>query len=97
MLPKSYYGHAWHLYPVQIDDRDRFVNHMAEVGVQCSVHFIPLSLAQLLAAGARRRGRSLPERGGDPYARSVSLPIFSKMTDQDVQRVVDAVLLFQER
>ena len=64
-LPRSYYGHAWHLYPIQVDDRDRFVNHMAEVGVQCSVHFIPLSLHSLLAAGARRRGRPLPERGSD--------------------------------
>ena len=22
VLPKSYYGHAWHLYPVAIDDRE---------------------------------------------------------------------------
>ena len=98
VLPKSYYGHAWHLYPVQVDaaDRDRFVNHMAEVGVQCSVHFIPLSLHSYWQQALGVEAGHCPNAEAI-YARSVSLPIFSKMSDKDVQRVVDAVLLFQER
>ena len=83
-------------YPVQVDDRDRFVNHMAEVGVQCSVHFIPLSLHSYWQQALGVEAGHCPNAEAI-YARSVSLPIFSKMTDKDVQRVVDAVLLFQER
>ncbi len=50
------------------------------------------------ATGSRRSASSPACPNAEAiYARPVSLPIFSKMTDKDVQRVVDAVLLFQER
>src|SRR5699024_7062221 len=39
--------HAWHLFPIRLDNtveitRDEFIMRMAERGVGCSVHFIPL-------------------------------------------------------
>ena len=41
--------HAWHLYPIRLThdapiDRDTFIVKMAELGIGCSVHFIPLHL-----------------------------------------------------
>jgi len=49
--PKALAGdtHAWHLYELRLTpqapiSRDHFIERMAEAGIGCSVHFIPLHL-----------------------------------------------------
>jgi dTDP-4-amino-4,6-dideoxygalactose transaminase len=88
--------HAWHLYVIQLDlenvkiTRDEFIEKMAERGIGTSVHFIPLHLHPYW----RNRYGFKPEDypvALDCYQRAVSLPIYSKMTDEDVDRVVQAV------
>jgi len=59
-------------------------------GIGTSVHFIPLHLHPYW------RGRYGWQPGDFPaahasYVRSVSLPIYSRMSDADVDRVVSAV------
>jgi dTDP-4-amino-4,6-dideoxygalactose transaminase len=88
--------HAWHLYVVQLDleslriGRDEFIEKMSAAGIGCSVHYIPLHMQPYW-----RDRYSLSERGFPVatavYRRSVSLPIYTKMTDDDVQRVIDTV------
>ncbi len=84
--------HAWHLFVVRLRGvaRDRFVAAMTARGIGTSVHFIPLHLHPYW------RGRYGWQPGDFPaahasYVRSVSLPIYSRMSDADVDRVVSAV------
>lgn len=87
--------HAWHLYVIRLTDaapvsRDRFIELMAEKGIGCSVHFIPLHLHPYW------RDRYNLKPGDYPYAlhtyeRAVSLPLYTKMTDDDQARVIQAV------
>ena len=84
--------HAWHLFVVRLRGvaRDRFVAAMTVRGIGTSVHFIPLHLHPYW------RGRYGWQPGDFPaahasYLRSVSLPIYSRMSDADVDRVVSAV------
>jgi dTDP-4-amino-4,6-dideoxygalactose transaminase len=87
--------HAWHLYVLRLRDeapvsRDRFIERMAGLGVGCSVHFIPLHLQPYW------RDRYGLAPGDFPnalraYERAVSLPIYTKMSDGDVDRVVATV------
>lgn len=88
--------HAWHLYVILLDlhqlniGRDRFIELMCEAGIGTSVHFIPLHLQPYW----RDRYGFEPEHfpvAFDVYRRAVSLPIYPKMTDGEVERVVDAV------
>lgn len=87
--------HAWHIYNVRLTadapvTRDRFIEQMAEEGVGTSVHFIPLHLQPYW----RDRYELTPEMfpvASAQFERSVSLPIFSAMTDEDVNRVINAV------
>lgn len=85
--------HAWHLFVIRLNgevDRDTFVQRMAELGVGTSVHFIPLHLQPVW----RELGQLLPEQfpvASREFERVVSLPVFSSMTDREVDRVVDAV------
>ncbi len=83
--------HAWHLYVVRVRpgfgvDRDAFMAGLAERGVDCSVHFIPVHHQAFY-----RRVLDDPE-GQFPAADAafpeiVSLPLYPGLTDRDVDRV----------
>jgi dTDP-4-amino-4,6-dideoxygalactose transaminase len=94
--------HSWHLYVLQLElerlaiDRNRFIELMAEQGIECSVHFIPLHMQPYWRERYGLTERSFPI-ASDVYRRAVSLPIYSRMNDRDVERVIDAVRSIAER
>ena len=87
--------HAWHLYVIRLTDdapvsRDRFIELMIEKGIGCSVHFIPLHLHPYW----RDRYALKPDdfsHALNVYEQAVSLPLYTKMTDDDQDRVIQAV------
>ena len=87
--------HSWHLYVIQLDSsvkvsRDSFIERMFSQGIGCSVHYIPLHLHPYW----RDRYGLVPEMfpaSQRIYERTLSLPLYTRMTDADVQRVVSAV------
>lgn len=87
--------HAWHLYMVRLTDdvvigRNQFIEKMAENGIGCSVHYIPLHLQPYW----RETYHLLPENfpvSSSAYERIVSLPIYTKMSQSDCDRVVNSV------
>lgn len=93
---KKHVRHAWHLYPIQINtnllriDRNNFIEALKAENIGTSVHFIPLHLHPYY------RDRFGFKRGDYPnaeyvYEREVSLPIYPKMTDKDVEDVITAI------
>jgi len=87
--------HAWHLYVLRLKDeapvsRDRFIELMADRGIGCSVHFIPLHLHPYWRDRYGYQPDDFPH-ALDNFQRAVSLPLFTKMTLEDQQRVVAAV------
>jgi dTDP-4-amino-4,6-dideoxygalactose transaminase len=87
--------HAWHLYVVRLADgagvsRDAFIERLFTAGIGCSVHYIPLHLHPYW----RERYALVPAmfpHSQHAYERMVSLPLYTAMTDADVERVVAAV------
>lgn len=84
--------HAWHLYVLRIDpeERDPFIQHLADAQIGTSVHFIPLHLHPYYT----QRFGYVPEdfpMAYHEFRRAVSLPIYSAMNDEEVGRVVEAV------
>lgn len=85
---------AWHLYAVLMDfeaaglTRAEVMARLKAAGVGTQVHYFPVHRQPYYA---NRYGRqSLP--GADAYyARTLSLPLFPAMADDDVDRVVDAL------
>lgn len=97
MPPKAPAGdtHAWHLYVIRLTDdapvsRDRFIELMAEKGVGCSVHFIPLHFHPYWRDRYNLKPEDFPN-ALKAYERAVSLPLFTKMTEADLEKVVAAV------
>lgn len=87
--------HCWHLYVLRLNldslaiGRDLFIEEMRLRGIGCSVHFIPIPLHPYYSR--IRPIRSVCPRALSEYPRLVSLPLYSRMTDADVERVIAAV------
>ncbi len=87
--------HSWHLYVVRLADgaplaRDRFIEQMFEAGIGCSVHYIPLHLHPYW----RDRYGLVPAQfphSQHAYERMLTLPLYTRMSDADVQRVCKTV------
>jgi dTDP-4-amino-4,6-dideoxygalactose transaminase len=97
--------HAWHLYVLRLADmpgaaggagrgpalpRDRFIERLFEAGIGCSVHYIPLHLQPYWRERYGLRPAQFPH-SQHAYERMVSLPLYTRMSDGDVQRVIEAV------
>jgi dTDP-4-amino-4,6-dideoxygalactose transaminase len=87
--------HSWHLYVIQLDgtvhvSRDQFIERMFEQGIGCSVHYIPLHLHPYWRDTYQLTPEMFPV-SQRIYKRTLSLPLYTRMTDEDVMRVVAAV------
>ncbi len=88
-------SHAWHLYNVRLTaeapvGRDRFIELMAEAGVGTSVHFIPLHLLTYWRQTYEFSESDFPVASAE-FKKTCSLPIFSAMTDEEIEKVIAAV------
>jgi dTDP-4-amino-4,6-dideoxygalactose transaminase len=87
--------HAWHLYVIRLQSnagiqRDRFIEEMSQRGIGCSVHFIPLHLHPYWRDTYKLKPEDFPNALA-AYQSAVSLPLYTKMTDDDQSRVIGAV------
>lgn len=89
--------HAWHLYMLRLHldqlsiARAEFMEELKKRNIGASVHFIPLHIHPYYRETFGFHPDDLPVAHGE-FLREISLPIFSKMSDADVQSVIDAVL-----
>ncbi len=87
--------HAWHLYVIRLRAeaplaRDRFIAEMSRRGIGTSVHFIPLHRHPYWRERYGLRPEQFPHAEA-AYNVAVSLPIYTRMSDEDVSRVIEAV------
>ena len=88
--------HAWHLYPLRLNlnrleiDRTRFIRELKELNIGTSVHFIPLHLHPYYQQTYDYEPIDFPVAFQE-YNRAISLPIYSKMSDLDVEDVIRSV------
>lgn len=87
-------SHVYHLYPIRIHglciDRAVFINELKKANIGTSVHFIPLHRHPFYRERYRYRIADFP-MAEQIYTGLVSLPLYPKMTDDDVQDVIDSV------
>ena len=94
-LPLAGDTHAWHLYAVRLADgagvaRNAFIERLFAAGIGASVHYIPLHLHPYWRDRYGLDAAMFPA-SQKAYERMVSLPLYTRMTDADVQRVAGAV------
>lgn len=95
VLPSCYANaeHVYHLYVVRSRQRDALQKHLVEKQIGALVHYpVPVHL-QPAYAGRLKGADQLPE--SERAAREVlSLPIYSELTEFDVQQVITAITRF---
>ncbi|WP_434926794.1 DegT/DnrJ/EryC1/StrS family aminotransferase [Shewanella sp. HL-SH2] len=94
-MPSPDSSHAWHLYAIRLQpaaniSRDLFIEKMSEHGIGCSVHFIPLHLHPYWRDTYQLSPDMYPV-AQSIYETEVSLPLYTKMTSEDLARVVETV------
>ena len=88
--------HAWHLYMLRLNlehlsiDRAQFISALNKGNIGVSVHFIPLHLHPYYRDTYGYEPEDFPV-AYEEYQREISLPIYSKMSDRDVQDVIEIV------
>jgi len=88
---------AWHLYVIKLNveglriDRNAFGEKLREKGIETSVHFIPLHRHPYYKKTFGHDERDFPNAEWI-YERSLSLPIYPSMTDQEISYVIENVL-----
>ncbi|MBX2992604.1 MAG: DegT/DnrJ/EryC1/StrS family aminotransferase [Bacteroidetes bacterium] len=107
-IPDSDPCHGWHLYMLRVNVaassrpsaignfRAKFVEELKARNIGTSVHFIPLHLHPYYRETYGYTPEDYPVAYAE-YLREISLPVYSKMSDRDVQDVVDAVLDVADR
>jgi dTDP-4-amino-4,6-dideoxygalactose transaminase len=89
--------HAWHLYLLRLNlerlniSRNVFIEALKARNIGTSVHFIPLHLHPYYRENYNYTPNDFPIAFNE-FQRVISLPIYSKMSDQDVADVIKAVL-----
>lgn len=89
-------NHTFHLYPIRLLpdrlklNRSEFIDELHTRNIGTSVHFIPLHRHPFYHERYGYRPDQFPV-AEDIYRGLLSLPLYPKMTDQDVVDVIDAV------
>ncbi len=96
---------SFHLYVLRLKrgslhTRFRVLTGLMEQGIRAQVHYIPVHRQPFFKKGVGKRASDL--RHADAfYTKCLSLPLFPRMKEEEVQRVVEGVLslapLFAER
>jgi perosamine synthetase len=88
--------HAWHLYILRLKldqlriNRAQFIEKLKQLNIGTSVHFIPLHFHPYYRETYGYAPTDFPV-AFEEFQRVISLPIYSKMSDEDVEDVVDSV------
>jgi len=88
--------HAWHLYVLRLNlerlkiSRNQFIEELKIRKIGTSVHFIPIHLHPYYRDKYGYKPDDFPVAYRE-YQRIVSLPLYPRMTDDDVDSVIEAV------
>jgi dTDP-4-amino-4,6-dideoxygalactose transaminase len=88
---------AWHIYPLRLNletltiGRNQFIEEMQARHIGTSVHFIPIHLHPYYRDKYGYTPEDFPVAYAN-YQRLVSLPLYPRLSDTDVNDVVESVL-----
>jgi dTDP-4-amino-4,6-dideoxygalactose transaminase len=87
---------AWHIYPLRLNldrltiNRSRFIEELRARNIGTSVHFIPVHLHPYYRDKYGYRTEDFPV-ASNAYHRLISLPLHPRLSDDEVNDVIDAV------
>jgi len=89
LTERDYIKSAWHLYVVLVKNRKQVFKKLREAGIFINVHYIPVYLQPYYRSLGYQEG--LCPNAEDYYDQAISLPMFPKITDEELRYVIDKV------
>lgn len=87
-LPADRKEHSWHLYVLQVSDRQKVQQYLLEKGIQTLIHYPIPPHKQKAYSELNNLSYPISEK---MHAEVLSIPISPVMTDVEVTKVIDAV------
>ena len=84
---------SWHLFVIKVNNRDELSSKLSENGIGNSVHFIPIHKQPYYKNNYGYKDRDYPV-ANSVYEKSLSLPIYPDMTDEEVDYVIKNVFKY---
>jgi dTDP-4-amino-4,6-dideoxygalactose transaminase len=86
----DYAKHVYHIYAIRTQNRDAFMEKLAEQGISCGIHYpVPLHLQEAYASLGYKKGDfPVAEKCAREF---VSLPMFPELTEEQIHYVVEKI------
>ncbi len=80
---------AYHLYPIMVKDRKSIFNKLREADIIVNVHYLPVYIQPYYQKLGYKAGCC--PRAESYYQRAISIPMFPKLRDEEVDRVITTI------
>ena len=87
-------GHAYHLYVIQVEERERLVDYLREQNIYVQIHYIPAHLMPYYRQFGWKNG-DLPHAEAY-YQTCLSLPMYPSLTNEEQYFVISKIKSFYE-
>lgn len=86
---------CYHLYVIKVNNRDELYNKLKDKGIGASVHFIPVHKHSYYKEKYGYKEEDYPV-ANDVFFKSLSLPIYPDLKDEDIEYIIENVLAYAE-
>ncbi|SDW85680.1 dTDP-4-amino-4,6-dideoxygalactose transaminase [Hydrobacter penzbergensis] len=86
-------AHVWHLFVVQVENRDKFQRHLSELGVQTVIHYPIAPHKQKAYKEFNHLEFPITQKIHNTV---ISLPVDITMSDEDINYIIDACNSYNE-
>jgi len=88
-------GHAYHLYIILVENRDRLYNFLKARGIYCQVHYIPINTMPYYKQNLVVMSDT--SNANWYYSKCISLPMFPTLKDDEQEFVIKSIYEFHEK
>ena len=91
-IPKTFNlnKHVWHLFVVEVNKRNDFINYCNKNNIEIGIHY-PLPIIKQKAYSSHTQKDEIFEQSFSQHKKLVTLPVFPKMTNKEVNYVIEIV------
>ncbi len=82
-------GHAYHLYVVEVENRDGLIMHLRKNNIYCQIHYIPVHIMPYYRQYGWKEG-DFPY-AENYYSQCISLPMYPTLTDGQLEMIFEKI------
>lgn len=89
LLEKEFSNACFHLYPILVENREKFFSDAKNIGLNLQVHYIPVHTQPYYQQFGYKKG-DFPN-AEKYYEQCISLPLYPDLTDKDLKEIIKRI------